>query len=156
MTTVPGDRRERWELEERIVELAAELAERAAREQQLELEVTALRHELELRAARDASQEERIALTESRLGELRADLRWLQGHADAVTARFEEARQAVAGLEQARADAAAAAVAYAADVGELHQQAGELQRALDEERAAARAGLASRVAQLAAWPRPRP
>lgn len=88
-----------WELREQVVELRAELAEAAQREQERERELAALRHELELRIARDAANEERVTIARSQLEEVRGRLRWLTGHTDAVTERFDEARQALAALQ---------------------------------------------------------
>ncbi|MST35059.1 hypothetical protein GHK86_20305, partial [Acidimicrobiaceae bacterium USS-CC1] len=87
-----------WELREQVAELRAELAEAAQREQERERELAALRHELELRIARDAANEERVTIARSQLEEVRGHLRWLTGHTDAVTERFDEARQALAAL----------------------------------------------------------
>jgi hypothetical protein len=55
---------ENWELMERVAELEAVLAERDGRDQIRELEISALRHELELRLAYSSSLER--ALEEQR------------------------------------------------------------------------------------------
>jgi hypothetical protein len=56
--------RENWELMERVAELEAKLAEREERDRIRELEISALRHELELRFAYNTSLER--ALEEQR------------------------------------------------------------------------------------------
>jgi hypothetical protein len=56
--------RENWELMERVAELEAVLAERDERDRIRELEISALRHELELRLAYSSSLEQ--ALEEQR------------------------------------------------------------------------------------------
>jgi hypothetical protein len=58
------DSREKWELLERIADLETELAERMERDHIRELEIAALRHELELRFAYNSSLEK--ALEEER------------------------------------------------------------------------------------------
>ena len=87
-----------WELQERVVELEAELAESVGREHQRERELTAVRHELELHILKASARDERTAVAEARLADAQADLAWLRRHADAVTAAFYEAREAIAAL----------------------------------------------------------
>ncbi len=87
-----------WELQERVLDLEAELAESVARERQRERELTAVRHELELHLLEGSARDERCAAAEARLAEARADLDWLRQHAEAVTAAFDEAREAIAAL----------------------------------------------------------
>lgn len=138
-----------WELREQVAELRAELAEAAQREQERERELAALRHELELRIARDAANEERVTIARSQLEEVRGHLRWLTGHTDAVTERFDEARQALAALQ---APGVAGAAAPAPADGDATQLAARL-AAAEAELAAAR----QRVAELeAGGPSPAP
>lgn len=87
-----------WELQERVVELEAELAESVQRGHQRERELAAVRHELELHILQASARDERTAAAEARLADTRADLAWLRQHADALTAAFDEAREAIAAL----------------------------------------------------------
>lgn len=139
-----------WELREQVLELRAELAEAAQREQERERELAALRHELELRIARDAANEERVTIARSQLEEVRGHLRWLTGHTDAVTERFDEARQALAALQAPGGPGPAPATGPGS--GDVAQLAARL-AATEAELAAAR----QRVAELeAGGPPPAP
>jgi hypothetical protein len=80
-----GSSREKWELMERVVDLETKLAEREERDRIRELEIVALRHELELRFAYNESLE--VALDEER-------------NRNQITRLFEGERRRADGAEQ--------------------------------------------------------
>jgi hypothetical protein len=88
--------RENWELMERVAELEARLAEREERDRIRELEIAALRHELELRFAYNSSLER--ALEEQR--NINEIIRLLE-RAETERSRADEAEQLLA-AERAR------------------------------------------------------
>lgn len=77
-----------WEWQERIAELESQLAEAAERDQVRELEISSLRHELELRFAYNAVLEEKVAEQRARADQLLAHADYLQHHLEHLTSVF--------------------------------------------------------------------
>lgn len=73
--------RAEWDLMERVAELEGQLAERVERERVREIEISSLRHELELRFEHNSS-------LDRSLREARQRVEWMQSHIDHITRVF--------------------------------------------------------------------
>lgn len=147
-------RRAAWELEERVADLEAELAQRVEREVQRDAEITALRHELELRASQDAAREERLAFSEDRNEVQRQDLEWLKQHLDDLTRQFGDLQATLRdGEAGARVGFDRERAAERAALAAARQQGRELQAALErceQTLAEERSRVSYRIVQKAA------